>query len=114
MTAVRQIARLTPGQDVTLKFTTRNGFYTEDNRFVGLTDGGERATFTTHAADEGTPYNWDAYRFQGRWVYGSSAQRLSLVVARPVADRDESEPCDAGTEGCSVTHGTTESECVGY
>jgi hypothetical protein len=44
--------------------------------FVGITGAGDerRATFN----DEMTG-DWDAYRYEGGWAYGSSAQRLQLL-----------------------------------
>jgi len=76
----RQIARLTPGEACVLKFQTSNGAFTEDVKFVSLSEDGQSAIFRSHDDDNAPAYDWEAYRFQGRWCYGSSAQRLSLVV----------------------------------
>jgi hypothetical protein len=29
-------------------------------------------------------------------------------------DREETEPCERGTVGCSVLHGNTDTECEGW
>lgn len=49
--------------------------------FIGITGSGteRRATFKSWRAD-GIEYVWDAYRYQGRWVCGSSADRLSVIA----------------------------------
>jgi hypothetical protein len=76
-----KIDQLEPGTKVTLLFhgskSLGNSSYTSEEVFVRMTGTGEdrRAWFTT---SDGT-YEWEAYRYQGRWAYGSSAERLSLV-----------------------------------
>lgn len=70
---MKRIATLTPGEDVTLRTATGD----EPARFLRHTDEGT-AVFLQHRRD-GTPYEWEAYRYNGRWSYGTSAQRLSLV-----------------------------------
>lgn len=80
-----QIAKLTPGAKVVLDFA---GKYTEEAEFVRLTGEGEdrTATFRSKSHRDGSEYDWDAYRVNNRWVFGSSAQRLSLVaIARHVS-----------------------------
>lgn len=78
----KQIGRLVAGESVTLKFQTRGGSFEEPAEFLGMTDEGN-AKFRTGGQDQAENpddyYDWEAYRFQGRWCYGSSAQRLSLV-----------------------------------
>lgn len=77
----RRISSMQAGEAVTLRFHTRSGHFDEAAVFVGLSEDGETATFRSasdNKSDDDT-YDWDAYRFQGRWCYGSSAQRLSVV-----------------------------------
>ena len=47
--------------------------------FAGITGTGEdrNANFVSLDA-HGEPYKWAAYRAGGRWVYGSSAERLTV------------------------------------
>lgn len=70
------IDSLKPGTKVTLGFNDGE----EPARFLRIegTGPGRRAYFRSL---EGRPrqYEWAAYRFQGRWVYGTSADRLRLV-----------------------------------
>lgn len=77
----KRIDSLQPAQVVVLKFTTSRGeFTTEYADFVGITGTGEKRRATFRSDDgRGKLFTWEAYRFQGRWAYGSSADRLSLV-----------------------------------
>jgi hypothetical protein len=77
---MKRIDSLKPGDVVTLRFVGRwgNSTYEERMEFVGITGAGDdrRATFRTpgYANDD-----WDAYRFNGRWCYGTSADPLVLL-----------------------------------
>jgi len=72
------IDKLTPGDEITLRFTHGD----EPAVFVKLEGTGDarRATF---ASVQTTPtvkvFSWDAYRYQGHWAYGTSADRLMLI-----------------------------------
>lgn len=87
----KRIDSLTPGTRVRLKFCAeyqgKGGEHEDDAVFVKLEGTGDdrRATFRTY--DEQTRertgrefYEWDAYRFNGRWAYGTSAETLRLVA----------------------------------
>lgn len=81
------IDKLQPGTQVTLGFAQRGKSSEEPAVFVKLTGEGESRHATFRQDDKnGNPYEWDAYRNNRRWVYGSSAQRLSLVSAGPLVD----------------------------
>lgn len=56
------------------------GAYVESAVFRGISGEGEerRATFLQTNA-RGVVFEWDAYRYGGRWAYGSGAQRLQLT-----------------------------------
>jgi hypothetical protein len=77
-----RIDQLEPGTEVILKFHGGNGNkgYTNKNYFVEIVGKGEnrRAVFSfCKEVDEHS--TWEAYRYNGRWAYGSGAHRLSLV-----------------------------------
>ena len=77
---MKRIDNLTRGEAVQLRFDGADG--TEHAVFVGVEGEGEdrRASFVQVLnRDQGTLFMWDAYRFNRRWVYGTSAQRLSLA-----------------------------------
>ncbi len=86
---MKRIDSLTPETPVRLKFCAefqgKDGAYEEDAVFVKLEGTGDdrRATFRTKDKEtwSGTfaAYEWEAYRFKGRWAYGSSAETLRLV-----------------------------------
>lgn len=75
---MKKIDNLESGQAVRLQF---NGKRIEAALFVSMIDADKgddrRARFVQIAGDQS--YEWDAYRYNGGWAYGSSAQRLSLV-----------------------------------
>lgn len=71
-----RIDSLVPGTEVTLDF----GHYTETAKFLSLRGGGVERTASFKSTDtDGREYEWEAYRYQGHWVYGTSADRLRLV-----------------------------------
>lgn len=77
-----RIDQLEPGTKVTLRFGGSFGNHThlDESYFVEIKGSGEdrRAVFSfTEKVDEHS--TWEAYRYNGRWAYGSSADRLSLV-----------------------------------
>ena len=79
-----RIDQLKPGSEVMLSF---DGAKPERAVFVRIKgeDDERHAQFVSmddgKSSINGVPYLyvWDAYRFQGRWVYGSGANRLTLV-----------------------------------
>lgn len=82
---MKRIDQLQPGDRVQLRFDGRDE--TEPATFVKLEgEGDDRlATFSQTQAQstatgvEPVDYEWDAYRYNGRWAFGTSAQRLSLA-----------------------------------
>lgn len=70
----KRIDSLKYGQRVNLRFHGR-ATREEDAIFRGIDGDGEdrRATF------EQDGFIWTAYRYQGHWAYGSSADRLQLL-----------------------------------
>jgi hypothetical protein len=80
MTTIDDLRR---GQTVVLRFCGSrelgNQPYTETARFNGVIGRGEdrRAVFESRDGDR--TYTWNAYRFEGEWAYGSSAEPLRLV-----------------------------------
>lgn len=89
--APRQIAKLVAGDEVVLRFALRNGEVVDEIHrvvFVGEDASGDDIAKFQPQRQDGTFENtfiWEAYRFQGRWSYGSSAQRLSVVAWAPKA-----------------------------
>jgi hypothetical protein len=74
---VRRIDSLTPGARVVLNF---DNDYEEPAKFLRVEgSGAEREAWFESLGPAGEPYKWAAYRFEGYWVYGSSAQRLRVV-----------------------------------
>lgn len=76
----RRIDSLAIGTKVLLEFTGSmgNSGYTETMIFKGIEGTGDdrRATF----ADEyDASAEWQAYRYNGYWAYGTSADRLRLL-----------------------------------
>jgi hypothetical protein len=72
-----RIDKLAPGTGVVLSFA---GKYTESALFVGITGtGDQREADFVSINNSGRVYEWSAYRYNGSWAYGSSAERLSLV-----------------------------------
>jgi hypothetical protein len=76
-----RIDSLTPGSSVTLSFKTWGTTYEERAIFIKIIGEGNdrKARFLSVNSPGEQTYEWDAYRYQGRWVYGSSAQALSLA-----------------------------------
>lgn len=74
-----RIDSLTSGDVVLLDF---NGKYEEHAIFVSMENRGKpdrSAKFVQ--ASGGRVLEWEAYRYNGMWAYGSSAERLSVVEA---------------------------------
>ena len=73
-----------PDTQVTLKFCAemqgRGAEYVETAVFKGVTGEGDERRATFESMDGSRVYEWDAYRFNGHWAYGSSAETLRLVA----------------------------------
>lgn len=77
-TPIYRIANLTDGMEVTLRFHYGAGqFDDERHTFGGLYMDGD--TQNARFRDSRTGSYWSAYRFNGRWCFGTSAQRLQVV-----------------------------------
>ena len=76
-----RIDQLIPETPVTLDFYYRGKYsFTEEVTFVGRNGKGtDRVAVFRSIGPDNKPYTWEAYRFEGRWVYGTSADRLSLA-----------------------------------
>jgi hypothetical protein len=73
-----RIVDLAPLTKVALDF---NGQYTEDAVFIGLHgEGDDREAQFLSVGRTGRTYDWSAYRYNNRWVYGSSGERLRVVA----------------------------------
>lgn len=72
-----RIDKLAPGSMVELRFDRSEE--TERAVFIGVKGEGDdrRATFVQGEGD--SLFSWEAYRFQNRWCYGSSAGSLSVA-----------------------------------
>lgn len=91
-----RIDKLEPGQQVTLRFHGPYAANDETVTFLGIEGTGDdrRARFFTRGtpltkSDPDDGYEWEAYRYNGTWAYGSSADRLSIV--RPTPAQREAE-----------------------
>ena len=70
---------ITPGSLITIRLD--NSDDTEQAVFVGITgDGEDRCATLISETMEGGSHHWEAYRMNKRWVYGSSADSLSVVA----------------------------------
>lgn len=71
---------LVPGDIVTLRFEGGADSYTEPAVFVGnVEENGEIQKRFRSTREDGTTYEWEAYRWEGAWRYGSSAQLLFVA-----------------------------------
>ena len=80
-----RIDKLEPGTQVVLKFTHDE----ERAVFLGIIGEGKNryAHFLSFDPSEYVGfYSWLAYRYNGHWAYGTSAERLSLVSVFNVID----------------------------
>jgi hypothetical protein len=84
MNTVPRIDNLPVGAAVLLQFGTDRFHYQAAALFLGVTGKGDDrlARFAqVNVSDEpARVYEWEAYRYLGGWVYGSSADRLRLVA----------------------------------
>lgn len=77
-----RIDSLKPGDTVELAFShygNKDETY-EYAVFLGIKGEGDtrRAEFIQRERGDTSVFNWEAYRFNGRWVYGTSAERLRV------------------------------------
>lgn len=83
---MKRIDSLKPGTQVTVRFMREYQFGGPDDEkffFHGILGEGDdrRAVFgPTASLDQNYRDSWEAYRFNGRWAYGSSAETLRLVA----------------------------------
>lgn len=79
------IDELQSGQRVELMFCGSKELgskpHTRQAWFAGIQGEGEdrRAWFQTRIPGDSRCYQWDAYRYDGDWAYGTSAERLRLI-----------------------------------
>lgn len=73
-----RIDSLTPGSFVTLRFNGATD-HTEQATFVRVKGEKQDRRAVFYSVGRNGGYEWEAYRFNGGWAYGSSAERLSLV-----------------------------------
>ena len=75
-----RIDTLQPGATVQLLFHGRYGDFMTQT-FVGISGTGDDRRATFH---DDTTGDWDAYRYEGGWAYGTSAERLQLIAVEGV------------------------------
>lgn len=77
--ATWQLDKMTVGKILTLDF----GNHIDDAVFIGITgEGDHRKAHLVSATKGGALMPWEAYRFNGRWAFGSSAERVSIIGVR--------------------------------
>lgn len=83
-----RIDTLTPGTEVTLDFAGR---YAEDVTFLGIDGEGDdrRARFRSYDNDQARYYEWEAYRYEGRWAFGIGAGTLRLVSVESTPAKEQ-------------------------
>lgn len=81
-----RIDNLTPDDIVILGYCGNDKkVHTEEMAmFVGITGTGPNEKYNRLATfismdENDQPYEWSAYRYEGGWAYGTSAQRLRLM-----------------------------------
>lgn len=79
-----RIDKLTPGSHVTLRFCGLGPDNAEPAVFVKVEGEGDDRHAHFISKDGTKVYEWEAYRFEGRWSYGSGAEALYLLSV----DRD--------------------------
>lgn len=95
---MKRIDSLTPGTRITLWFEgTWGNASEEDAVFVRIEGEGEtrEAVF-----DQG--FEWNAYRYNGHWAYGSGANRLRLVSIDEAGEDDSALEDDAALRAEAV------------
>lgn len=83
------------GQEVELRFggsrELGNPPYFEQVQFLRIEGSGEdrRAVFRSRTSRGAAveSFDWEAYRFEGRWVYGTSAEPLRVVALESGEER---------------------------
>ena len=75
-----KIDDLEPGTAVLLEMHNRSEATEEHALFLGVTgEGDSRRAHFSQMLKPGASFDWEAYRFGGRWAYGSSADRMRVV-----------------------------------
>lgn len=76
-----RIDQLRPGTVVVLGFKD----YQDRATFLGIADEGDerRASFRELLGRSDETFDWEAYRYQGHWAYGTSADYLRLAEVVP-------------------------------
>lgn len=87
---MKRIDSLKPGTRVTLAFHKRastamaKGGRVDEEQFTFYRMEGEgdqrRAVFQYVEGPDNDANRWSAYRYEGRWAFGSSAERLQLLA----------------------------------
>lgn len=92
---MKRIDNLTPGTEVVLRFVGRwgNETHEEPATFLRIERGliaDDRLAHFRSPHSDGTTYEWRAYRYQGRWAYGTGADPLQLADdGEPAPVKDE-------------------------
>jgi hypothetical protein len=74
-----RIDKLTPGTSVVLDM----GYEAENSVFLGIEGSGDKREARFLSVDkDGKTYEWRAYRYNGHWAYGTSADYLRLDQIR--------------------------------
>jgi hypothetical protein len=75
----KRIDLLPPNTEVVLKFhgSFGNESFTQNAIFLGIEGTGDELLARFRSPDS-RGNTWEAYRFNGRWAYGTGADRLSL------------------------------------
>jgi hypothetical protein len=79
-----RIDSLKPGSKVTLRFMAefqgKGHDWTDTVKFIRIEgEGDDRRAVFSDILGRGAYSEWEAYRYNGRWAYGSSAETLRLV-----------------------------------
>lgn len=80
--AGKRFDSLVPETDIVVRFGREfqfDGPEDEDATFVKIEGTGNDRRMTLRQAGMG---EWEAYRYNGRWVYGSSAESLRLISVK--------------------------------
>lgn len=82
MTTNESIAALAPLTPVTLTFGPEATATVEPALLVSTTGRGAdfRATFRSRDIYQGMTYDWEAYMYEGRLSYGTSAEQLAVAL----------------------------------
>jgi hypothetical protein len=82
MSTTIRIDNIKPGSIVTLDLAG-DEHVARFEEIIGTGD--ERVARFTAKSGPCAEYAWDAYRFNGRWAFGTSAQRMSVISVEDAA-----------------------------